>query len=52
MRLMPFGPIMAPAIINPKRCGSLILFKIMGANKIITNIKRNFNIGLVRGKVV
>jgi hypothetical protein len=51
MRLNPNGPITAPEIIRPKRCGIFILLRMIGANRIINSINRNFNTGLVSGKV-
>jgi hypothetical protein len=51
IRLNPFGPIRAPAIINPIRCGIRNLFKIIGANKMMNSIKENNNTGFLSGKV-
>ncbi|EPR71889.1 hypothetical protein ADIWIN_3087 [Winogradskyella psychrotolerans RS-3] len=52
IRFIPFGPMTAPAIISPRRWGIFILFRIIGANRIITNINKNFNTGFVSGKDV
>jgi hypothetical protein len=50
IKFNPNGPITAPAIIKPNKCGIFNLFSRIGANKMITNININFNIGLVSGK--
>jgi hypothetical protein len=45
------GPIIAPAMISPIRCGILNLFRMIGAKRIINRISEKSNTGLVRGKV-
>ena len=52
IKFTPFGPINAPAIINPNKAGILILFNKIGVNNMITRIIKNFNTGFVNGKVV
>jgi hypothetical protein len=52
IRLKPNGPIIAPAIIKPSKCGIFTRFSKMGANKIMSRITRNFNTGFVSGSVV
>jgi hypothetical protein len=51
-RLNPFGPIIAPATMSPSIGGIFSLLNIIGVDKIIISITRNFNIGLVKGKDV
>ena len=50
--LKPCGPITAPAIIKPIKCGTLILFSNSGAAKMIINNIRNFSTGSSIGKLV
>ena len=51
IKFKPFGPIIAPAIIKPIRCGIRNLFKTIGANKMMNSIKENNNTGFLSGKV-
>jgi hypothetical protein len=48
-RLMAFGPIKAPAIINPRIWGILNLFRIMGAKRMIIRIIKNLSTGWAIG---
>ena len=52
IKLNPFGPTTAPAMIRPSKAGIFILFKRMGVKRIMTSIYRNFSTGLVKGRVV
>ena len=47
-----FGPTILPAIIRPNKEGILVLFRIIGAKRIMTRINKNLTIGLVSGKLV
>jgi hypothetical protein len=49
---MPLGPMIAPAIIRPKRWGILILLRSIGAKSMTTRISKNSKTGLEMGSVV
>jgi hypothetical protein len=39
------------SIINPKRCGTLILLRSRGANRMMIKTTKNFNTGSSKGSV-
>jgi hypothetical protein len=51
-RLIPIGPIIAPAIMRPRRWGILILLSRIGASRITVRISKNSKTGFLIGNVV
>jgi hypothetical protein len=49
--LNPLGPMMAPAMIRPNKCGTFILLSKRGALRIMTKTNRNFRTGSSIGRL-